>query len=151
VTIFRRQTDAERKSKEDQEKALGITPDPNPYLTMPDFTYSSDCLAHMIVAAWVDRDYRHALLEREIDPTTGLKTKVTDAAERLATFSVNKCGFNLKCAVVISEKEYYNGYYIPVDSPQVVFVLPDHHRVKPHPGPLLKTAELLMASVPNGI
>lgn len=132
------------------EKKLLNQPNPDPYLAMPDFTYTSDCLAHMIVDAWVDKGYREALLEREIDPVTG-ERKVTPAAAELATFSVNKCGFNLERAVVISEAEYYDGYVIPVDSPEVTFVLPDPHRVKGHPGPLLKTAELLMASCPNGI
>jgi hypothetical protein len=146
VTIFRKKTDEVME----QERAAG-TPNPNPYLAMPDFTYTSDCLAHLIVDAWVDQNYQKELLDREIDPTTGKKTKVTNAAARLATFSVNKCGFNLKRAVVISEAEYYDGYYIPLDSPEVVFVLPMPERVQLHPGPLLKTAELLMASVPNGI
>jgi hypothetical protein len=72
---------------------------------------------------------------------------------KLATESVNSCGFNLERAVVISEDEYYAGYTIPQDNPEVVFVLPNKNRVRLHPAgqPLLETAKLLMATVPNGI
>ena len=122
-------------------------PNPDPYLPVPDFTYSSDCLAQMIVDAWVDKHYRHHLLERESDHIT-----VTPDAVDLATRSVNSCGFNLERAVVISEAEYYDNYIEQAPN-EVVFVLPNHDRVKYHPSgkSLLETAKLLMATVPNGI
>jgi len=123
------------------------TPNPDPYLPVPDFTYSSDCLAQMIVDAWADPNYQQALLQRNAQ---GLPT---DDAVKLATDSVNSCGFDLECAVVISEQEYYDGYTIPQDSPEIVFVLPNSNRVRLHPSgrPLLETAKLLMATTPNGI
>jgi hypothetical protein len=127
------------------EKEAG-NPNPYPYLPVPDFTYSSDCLAQVIVDAWVDAHYRHELLHR--DPG-GI---VPPAAVHLATRSVNSCGFNLERAVVISEAEYFDGYVQQAPS-EVVFVLPDHDRVKFHPSgkSLLETAKLLMATTPNGI
>jgi hypothetical protein len=62
-------------------------------------------------------------------------------------------GFNLQRAVVISEDEYYAGYTIDQDDPEIVFVLPNMNRVRVHPAghPLLETAKLLMATTPNGI
>ena len=129
-----------------KEEVAAGTPNPYPYLPVPDFTYSSDCLAQMIVDAWVDQEYQDDLLEREADGT------VTPAAVDLATSSVNSCGFNLDRAVVISEAEYFDYYKQQVDS-EVVFVLPDPGRVRFHPSgkSLLETAKLLMATVPNGI
>jgi hypothetical protein len=54
---------------------------------------------------------------------------------------------------VISEAEYYAGYTIDQDDPEIVFVLPNMNRVRVHPAghPLLETAKLLMATTPNGI
>jgi len=129
-----------------EEKKAG-NPNPYPYLPVPDFTYSSDCLAQMIVDAWTDPNYYQTLMQRNAQHLP------TDAAVELATESANSCGFNLKRAVVISEKEYYAGYKIPLDSPEVVFVLPNLNRVRMHPTghPLLETAKLLMATTPNGI
>ena len=77
----------------------------------------------------------------------------THDAVKLATQSVNCCGFNLERAVVISEAEYYDGYTIPCIAHEVVFVLPNLNRVSLHPSgnPLLETAKLLMATTPNGI
>lgn len=127
------------------EKTLTNNPNPDPYLPVPDFTYSSDCLAQMIVDAWVDPTYQAALLQR-----AGIT--VTPAAVQLATQSVNSCGFNLERAVVISEAEYYNHYTEQAPN-EVVFVLPDLDRVSVHPTgkSLLETAKLLMATTPNGI
>jgi len=129
------------------EKKLTTNPNPDPYLPVPDFTYSSDCLAQMIVDAWVDPTYQAELLQREADKIT-----VTPAAVQLATQSVNSCGFNLERAVVISEAEYYNNYTEQAPN-EVVFVLPDLDRVSVHPTgkSLLETAKLLMATTPNGI
>jgi hypothetical protein len=104
----------------------------------------------MIVDAWTDPTYQAALLEREVDGIT-----ITDAAAKLATDSVNSCGFNLERAVVISEAELYappSGYQVQTDN-EIVFVLPDPDRVRVQPSgaSLLQTAELLMATTPNGI
>jgi hypothetical protein len=146
MAIFRKKTDEAR------ERELELLPskrDPDPYLPVPDFSYSNDGLAQLIVDAWRDDDLRHALLEREADHVT-----VTPAASKLATDLVNKAGFNLQRAVVISEKEYYDHYTVPTGhSNEVVFVLPNHHRVHERPAglTLLQTAKLLMATTPNGI
>jgi hypothetical protein len=115
-------------------------------IPVPDFTYSSDSLAQMIVDVWVDKDYRDHLLDR----TAGA---VTDAAARLARISLAERGIYLQRAVVITEEEYNNDYTIPAGFPnEVVFVLPDLDRVTPQPGQsLLETARLLMATTPNGI
>jgi hypothetical protein len=117
---------------------------------VPDFTYTNACLAQMIVDAWTHPKYKAALLERETDGIT-----ITRAAAKLATDSVNSCGFNLERAVVISEAELYappDGYQVQTDN-EIVFVLPDQDRVRVQPSgtSLLQTAELLMATTPNGI
>jgi hypothetical protein len=144
MAIFRKKT---AEAIKQEKKLFPGKPHPDPYLPVPDFTYSSDCLAQMIVDAWADKTYRDKLLARQ-------NGKVTPAAAKLATDSANSCGFNLERAVVISEKEYYDGYTIPDDHPdEIVFVLPDLDRVRVHPSghPLVETAKLLMATVPNGI
>ncbi len=116
-------------------------------VTVPDFSYSpNDSLAQMIVDAWVETDFRDALLKREADHIT-----VTPAAAELAKASLAARGFYLKRAVVISEAEYDNDYKMQ-DPNEVVFVLPNQHRVTPRPGQsLIETARLLMATTPNGI
>ena len=135
----------------DREKELFPSkPKPDPYLPVPDFTYSSDCLAQMIVDAWTDPDYYTALTQRA-------HHRPTPSAVKLATESVNSCGFNIERAVVITETEYYAGYTVPKPnpkmSPEIVFVLPNLNRVRIHPAghSLLETAKLLMATTPNGI
>jgi hypothetical protein len=147
MAIFRKKTD----EAIEQEKRLfaNTIPNPDPYLPVPDFTYSSDCLAQVIVDAWADPTYYAALMAR--NPVDGT---VTDAAAQLATDSVNSCGFNLERAVVISEEEYYNHYTVPDEHPEeIVFVLPDLDRARLHPSghSLIETAKLLMATTPNGI
>jgi hypothetical protein len=144
MAILRRKTGAEI---EQEKKLFPGKPNPDPYLPVPDFTYSSDCLAQIIVDAWVDEDYQAKLMDRNPDGT------VTDDAAKLATDSVNSCGFNLERAVVISEDEYYAGYTVDPDDPEIVFVLPNANRVRFHPTghPLIETAKLLMATTPNGI
>ena len=126
-----------------------LKPDGTPAtLPVPDFAYTDNaCLAQLIVYAWGDDDYQNLLLEREGDGIT-----VTPAAARAATAAVRECGFYLERAVVISEDEYWRPYTLQ-DPDEVVFVLPNPTRVKTtRPGqPLLETARLLMATVPNGI
>jgi hypothetical protein len=114
----------------------------------PDFSYHpNDSLAQMIVDAWVDKDFRDQLLERE---KPGKKI-VTAEAARLAKASLMGRGLYLKRAVVITEDEYNSGYKMQ-EPDEVVFVLPNQDLVEPRPGQsLLDTARLLMASTPNGI
>jgi hypothetical protein len=115
-------------------------------VTVPAFSYSpNDSLAQMIVDAWVDQDFRNALLEREADGT------VTHAAAREARVALAGRGFYLQRAVVIKESEHDNDYTMQHPN-EVVFVLPNQDRVTPRPGQsLLDTARLLMACTPNGI
>ena len=129
----------------------GAGPGATTDLTLPAFSFSpNDGLAEMIVEAWANKTFRDGLLQR--DPAN--PKKPTDAAVQLATSSVNARGFNLKRAVVISEEEYFNHYTVPATHPdEVVFVLPNDHRVHHSPAgqTLLQMAKLLMATVPNGI
>jgi len=118
--------------------------------TIPTFSLApNDGLAEIIVQAWTNEDFRKKLLERDAqDPK-----KITDGAVKAATDSVNAAGFNLKRAVVISEKEHDQNYRMQ-DPTEVVFVLPDHERLRSpfvSGKSLLDTARLLMACTPNGI
>jgi hypothetical protein len=144
VAIFRKKTDQE---KDNYRKLFG-TPDPDPYLQVPDFTYSSDSLAQWIVDIWVDKEYRDLLLQR--DPITG---EVTQPAADAAQKALHERGIYLERVVVISADEYYAGYISPVSN-EVAFVLPYPDYAKHRHGrseTLLETAKLLMAAVPNGI
>jgi hypothetical protein len=69
-----------------------------------------------------------------------------------ATERVKAAGYDLKCAVVITEEEHDNDYTMQKPN-EVVFVLPNRNRVKSFgdPARLLDTAKLLMACTPNGI
>jgi hypothetical protein len=117
-------------------------------VTLPSFSFGpNDGLAELIVQAWTIKDFRDQLLQRDNqkNPTT--------AAVKAATDAVNAAGFNLKRAVVISEKEHAANYTMQ-DTTEVVFVLPDLERLGTSfvPGEsLLDTARLLMACTPNGI
>src|ERR1700687_3564 len=108
MAIFRRKT----KKAIDYEKRLGIK-DPDQYLQVPDFTYSSDSLAQWIVDAWVDEDYRKLLLERDHGAVT---QRAADAARK----ALHERGIYLERAVVISADEYYAGYTNPDESPNEV-------------------------------
>ncbi len=116
-------------------------------VTVPAFSYApNDSLAQMIVDAWVDKDFREALLKREADNIT-----VTPVAAREAKVALAARGIYLERAVVINEIEHDSNYTMQQDN-EVVFVLPDLARVTPRPGQsLLETARLLMACTPNGI
>ena len=76
----------------------------------------------------------------------------TQAAVDQATAAINKAApkFNLKRAVIISEKEHDDGYTMEFED-DVVFVLPRDTRVDLTGANLLSTAKLLMACTPNGI
>ena len=116
--------------------------------TIPSFSFApNDDLAELIVQAWSIEEFRDQLLERDAT------RKPTNAAVKAATDAVNAAGFNLKRAVVISEKEH-DANYTMQDLTEVVFVLPDRERLGTSfvPGEsLLDTARLLMACTPNGI
>jgi hypothetical protein len=114
--------------------------------TVPTFSFSpNDSLAQLIVDAWVQDDFREALLERAADKT------VTPAAAREAKVALAARGFYLERPVVITEAEHDSHYTMQADN-EVVFVLPNPDRVKPRPGQsLLDTARLLMSCTPNGI
>jgi len=110
---------------------------------VPDFTYRSEPIARMIVDAWVDSNFRAALLER-------VGGTATVAAQNIARAALAERGIYLQSAVVISEDEYHADYVAQPN--QIAFVLPDVSRVNPLPNQsLLQTAELLMATTPNGI
>lgn len=103
-------------------------------------------LAAMIVQAWSDEGFRDKLLDRN-------GSIPTNVAVQVATSSINSLGFNLKRAVVISEKEHDADYRTQHED-EVVFVLPDAARIAAPFGSresLLQTARLLMACTPNGI
>jgi hypothetical protein len=131
---------------------------------VPTFSMPPDAnLAQVIVDAWLNSDFVYtkpgggtetvklgtALLERNN------KGNPTPKAFDVATQKIRQAlNVDLKRAVVITEDEHDNDYYL--DEDEVVFVLPDPDRLKPSPDPahtgnLLATAKLLMACTPNGI
>ena len=131
---------------------------------VPTFSMPPDAnLAQVIVDAWLNLDFAYtksdgstetvklgtALLERNN------KGNPTPKAFDVATQKIRQAlNVDLKSAVVITEDEHDNDYYL--DEDEVVFVLPDPDRLKPSPSPshtgnLLATAKLLMACTPNGI
>ena len=131
---------------------------------VPTFSMQPDpALAQVIVDAWLNTDYdwtkpdgtiervklRTALLDRDN------KGNPSQKAFGVATQKIRQAlNVDLKRAVVITEDEHDNDYYL--DEDEVVFVLPDPDRLKPppdpaHPGNLLATAKLLMSCTPNGI
>src|SRR5690349_12548061 len=87
-------------------------------VTVPTFSFESAGLAELIVEAWTDSGFRNKLLER------GPDMKVTPAAAEVATKAINERGFNLKRAVVITEKEHDHHYMMQTPD-EVVFVLPE--------------------------
>ena len=131
---------------------------------VPTFSLPPDAnLAQVIVDAWLNSDFTYtkssggtetvklgtALLERNKGGNP------TQRAFEVATAKIKQAlNVDLKRAVVITEDEHDNDYYL--DEDEVVFVLPDADRLKPppdaaHAGNLLATAKLLMACTPNGI
>jgi len=132
----------------------------------PVFSFPADPnLAQVIVDAWLNTNFpwtpsgggavqnvpiRDALLERNN------KGNPTKKAFEVATQRIRQAlNVDLKRAVVITEDEHDNDYFL--DEDEVVFVLPDLGRLSPTPNPgnpsanLLATAKLLMACTPNGI
>jgi hypothetical protein len=128
---------------------FSLPPDPN--------------LAAVIVDAWLDANFSYT----KPDGTTEILKFGTAVLERnkqgnptpkafdVATQRIRQAlGVDLKSAVIITEDEHDNDYYL--DKDEVVFVLPDEWRLQPppnpaHPANLLATAKLLMSCTPNGI
>ena len=143
---------------------------------LPTFSYpATDDLATVVIDAWINGPYTYtptavvgpvpvpvpvtvphladALLQRD---NIG---NPTPRAIEVATYRIRDAGIDLERAVVISEEEHDNDYYMQ-DDLEVVFVLPRPKRL--HAAPvhipgtpitpvLLGTAKLLMACTPNGI
>ena len=128
------------------------------------FSFPPDAkLADVIVDAWLNKPapytkpdgtviqvpFGDTVLER--NP----KGNPTKKALQVATTRIRALGVDLKSAVIISEDEHDNDYYLDAD--EVVFVLPDPDRLDPAPSStsspqrLTDTAKLLMACTPNGI
>ena len=82
----------------------------------------------MIVDAWVDEDFRNALLER---------ARTTDAAESQLS---RDTGLLLERETVVISEDEYNNDYTMQDHDEVVFVLPNHNgRVTPGRASLFST------------
>jgi len=100
-----------------------------------DFSYSpNDSLAHLIVDAWVDSNFRDLLLNNRQSVKSLLAAR----------------GFFLQNPVMIKEEMYYQNYEMQDDN-EVVFVLPQQPDQCPPGQSLLDTARLLMTITPNGI
>ena len=107
-----------------------------------EFSYQNDALAELIVAAWTDAPGSGGIYD---DLTTGSEKQRAQHAKK----ALDARGVNLTAPIVITEKEYYDGY--TMENPAgVVFVLPDTARADTAK-PLLEAAKLLMACTPNGI
>ena len=130
----------------------------------PVFSFPADpALAQVIVDAWLNANFQwhpsgggpaqtvrlgDALLDRNH------KGNPTKKAFEVATQRIRQAlNVDLKRAIVITEDEHDNDYFL--DEDEIVFVLPDAGRLEPKPvagAPnLLNTAKLLMACTPNGI
>lgn len=113
------------------------------HLVLPAFGFEpTNGLAQLIIDAWADPGH---LLER--DPKTKLPTK---RAVQDATARIQKAGYDLGRAVVITEAEHDSDYVMQSDN-EIVFVLPNKNRVAAPATHLLDTAKLLMGCTPNGI
>lgn len=130
---------------------------------VPTFSMPPDPnLAQVIVDAWVNANFAYTKPDGSTE-TVKLGTALMDRDNKgnptqkafdVATQKIRKAlNVDLKRAVVISEDEHDNDYYLDAD--EVVFVLPDPDRLNPPPNTssanLLATAKLLMACTPNGI
>ena len=128
MAIFRFQIDGKGERKKD---ATGS----DVKVAVADFSYQNECLAQMIVDAWVNTDFRDKLLNKN------------NAKSLLA-----ERGIFLQNPVIIDEQTYWSNDHTKSSDDEVVFVLPNRARVAPQQGQsLLETAKFLMACVPNGI
>ncbi|WP_454628156.1 hypothetical protein [Bradyrhizobium cenepequi] len=110
-------------------------------VTQPFFAFPpNNALAQVIVDLWQDTGH---ILDRH-------NNRPTQQAVDEATQKIRAAGFDLKRAVIITEDEHDDDYFVE-DELEVVFVLPNKKRVIDNPAHLLDTAKLLMACTPNGI
>jgi len=121
----------------------------NDELTVPEFAMPSDAvpgIAQVIVNIWTGAPGLDQIMKRDAHGFA------TQAAVDQATAAINTAAptFNLKRAVIISEKEHDDGYTMEFEN-DVVFVLPRPERVNLNGGSLVNSAKLLMACTPNGI
>jgi hypothetical protein len=122
-------------------------------ITVPEFSMPDsavDGIAQVIVNAWNGDASLNKIMDRITSgPKKGMATQ--DAVTQ-ATAAINAAApnYNLRRAVIISEKEHDDGYTME-DENDVVFVLPNKGRIVSTGGNLLNTAKLLMACTPNGI
>jgi len=124
-----------------------------------DFSYESDALAQLIVEYWLGD--HHDLTDM---PATGTEQDKYLARSALAKAALAAKGVYLFQPIVITEKEYDDGFSLadagittattPPEVLGVVLVVPDGRRATTTVGgplALLETAKMLMAVTPNGI
>jgi hypothetical protein len=109
----------------------------DPEVRVVDTSYDSDSLAELIVHAWTDQAYSDRLTEGA-------------GAPAFAKAELAKLGINLKYPRVVTEATFYKGWELEHED-EVVLVIPKKDRAELGGPPLLETAKLLMACVPNGI
>lgn len=124
-----------------QKNQKGIWKHDEPDVKVADVSYTSAGLARIVARAWINNNnYKRDLLSNN---TQFIQTQI-----------LNEASLKLQNPVVITEKEYNDGWDQDSDN-QVVFVLPDVERVnktnQDTEDTLLETAKMLMACVPNGI
>jgi hypothetical protein len=117
-------------------------------VTMPSFSYAADELANVIVMLWANQNnIRDDVMKRD----KGVPTQ--DAVKKATDLINSEANLALRRAVIISEEEH-DGDYTMQDDDEVVFVLPNEHRVVragASAGDINNTAKILMACTPNGI
>jgi len=149
-----------------QKKNRGIYADPKSSGTwddkVADFSYTNDALAQLIVDMWLG--YHTDLITPEGTATTTPTPAQYKARSDAAKLALAQRGILLQLPIVITEKEYVNGFRLDDaglldpntgENIGVVFVLPRKDRAAlgnpPPPAPLLETARMLMGVTPNGI
>lgn len=140
------------------KKNRGVYADPKGSSTwddkVADFSYTNDALAQLIVDMWLDHHKDLLMAPAKTD-----YQKRSDNAKAVLAAR----GIFLDKPIVILEEEYVNGFKLAdalgagSEKTGVVFVLPEKTRatipspLPTDPPPLLETARMLMAVVPNGI
>jgi hypothetical protein len=139
------------------KKNRGVYADPRGSSTwddkVADFSYTNDALAQLIVDVW--QNHHQDLL---LAPAKTDYQKRSDNAKAVLAAR----GILLDKPIVITEQEYVDGFKLAdalgsgSEKIGVVFVVPEKTRAtigstSGDPAPLLETAKMLMAVVPNGI
>ena len=127
-----------------------------------DFSYTNDALAQLIVDMWLGS--HRDLITPEGSATTRPTKAEYQARSAAAKAVLAERGLLLKLPIIITEKEYVEGFRLDdaglLDTTTgenigVVFVLPRQDRATftspSPPAPLLETAKMLMSITPNGI